>query len=156
MYIIAIDSKGGINMNSVHFVGRLTKDPQLKTSSAGEVPYCRFSIAIDRGKDKNGNSLGVDYPGIIVFGKAAENLCRFCGKGQLLSIEGRFRTNRYEKDGKTYYSEDIYAHRLQFLSKSKSAEKSEAEHEPVIEDAADSNFAPALESLQGGEAEADF
>jgi single-strand DNA-binding protein len=138
-------------MNSVHFVGRLTKDPQLKMSSAEKVPYCRFSIAIDRGKDKQGNSLGTDYPGIVVFGKAAENLCKFCGKGQLLSVEGRYRTNRYEKDGKIYYSEDIYANRLQFLSRSKQAEKNDAPAEADIQEASDAQFTAMPDNTRMGE-----
>ena len=108
-------------MNNVLLVGRLTKDPVVQQSGKGN-NYCMFSIAVDRGKNKNGEDLGADFPSIVCFGKTAENLGKYCKKGQLLSVEGRINTGSYEKDGKTYYTERVMAQRVQFLARGKSAE----------------------------------
>lgn len=108
-------------MNNVLLVGRLTKDPIIQQSGKGN-NYCMFSIAVDRGKNKNGDDLGADFPSVVCFGKTAENLGKYCKKGQLLSVEGRINTGSYEKDGKTRYTERVMAHRVQFLARGKSAE----------------------------------
>ena len=108
-------------MNSVHLVGRLTKDPIVQQSGKGN-NYCMFNIAVDRGKNKNGDDLGADFPDIVCFGKTADNLGKYCKKGQLLSIEGKISTGRFEKDGKVHYTERVMANRIQFLARGKSAE----------------------------------
>ncbi|MBR5926064.1 MAG: single-stranded DNA-binding protein, partial [Firmicutes bacterium] len=108
-------------MNSVHLVGRLTKDPIVQQSGKGN-NYCLFSIAVDRGKNKNGDDLGADFPGVVCFGKTADNLGKYCKKGQLLSVEGKISTGRFEKDGKVHYTERVMANRIQFLARGKSAE----------------------------------
>ena len=101
-------------MNSVLLIGRLTKDPDVNYSQSGDA-WARFSIAIDRGKDKNGNSRGADFPNIVCFGRTAELVKQYLAKGRLVAIEGRIQTGSYEKDGKKYYTTDVLATRVQFL-----------------------------------------
>lgn len=110
-------------MNSVVMIGRLTKDPEVRYTQ-GQKAVARFSIAINRGKDKDGKDLGADYPSIVAFGKTAELVEKFLGKGRLVGIQGRINTGSYEKDGKKYYTTDILADRVEFLDK---AEKKEEE-----------------------------
>lgn len=111
-------------MNSVHIIGRLTKDPQISYISDKQTAVSRFSVAISRGKDKDGNDNGADFPNIVVFGRQAENCERYLRKGKLVGIEGRLQTGSYEKDGRKVYTTDIIANRIEFLEWD-SKEKSE-------------------------------
>lgn len=98
-------------MNNVNLIGRLTAKPELKYN--GEMAICKFNIAINRqGKD------GADFPRITTFGKTAENLEKYMDKGGLIGVSGRIQTGNYiSKDGKTVYTTDIIADRVDFLSK---------------------------------------
>ena len=102
-------------MNSVHIIGRLTKDPQISYISDTQTAVARFSVAISRGKDKDGNDKGADFPNVVVFGKQAENCERYLSKGKLVGIEGRLQTGSYEKDGRKVYTTDVIANRVEFV-----------------------------------------
>ncbi len=112
-------------MNSVSIIGRLTKDPDIRTNAETQTTVARFSIAINRGKGKNGEDKGTDYPNIICFGKTAELVEKYLGKGRLVGITGRIQTGSYEKDGHKVYTTDVVADRVEFL------DKAEKEDEPV-------------------------
>lgn len=115
-------------MNSVSLIGRLTRDPDVRYGSASQTAVARFTIAIDRGKDRDGKDRGADFPGIVCFGKTAELCERYLQKGRLVGIQGRIQTGSYEKDGKKYYTTDILADRVEFLDWGDS--KKEASGEP--------------------------
>lgn len=99
-------------MNNCTFTGRLTRDPELKYTANSQMAVCEFNIAIGRGKDK-----GTDFPRFKAFGKEAENLEKFKKKGDLIGIEAHVRTGSYEKDGKTIYTMDLIADRIEYLTK---------------------------------------
>ena len=103
-------------MNSVSLIGRLTRDPEVRYGSDSQTAVGRLSIAIDRGKDRNGNDLGADFPTVVCFGKTAENCERFLKKGRLVGVQGKIRTGKYEnKNGQTVYTTEVYADRIEFL-----------------------------------------
>ncbi len=103
-------------MNSVNLIGRLTRDPDIRYAAGTQMAVAKFSIAIGRGKDKDGNDKGADFPSITVFGKQAENCERFLSKGKLVAISGRLQTGSYtNKDGQTVYTTDVVADRVEFL-----------------------------------------
>lgn len=99
-------------MNKCIFIGRLTRDPELKYTANSQTAVCEFNIAIDRGKDK-----GADFPRFKAFGKEAENLEKFKKKGDLIGIEAHVRTGSYEKDGRTEYVQEHIADRIEYLTK---------------------------------------
>lgn len=104
-------------MNSVILIGRLTKDPDIRYS--GETAVARFNLAIDRiGKEKQ-----TDFPSVVCFGKTAENVEKFVKKGTQICINGSIQTGSYQKDGKTYYTTDVVASRVEFLGSKKVAEE---------------------------------
>ena len=109
-------------MNSVALIGRLTRDPEVRYGGESQRAYARFTIAIDRGKDKNGNDLGADFPSIVCFGKTAELCEKFIKKGRLVGITGRIQTGKYEKNGQTVYTTDVLADRVEFLDRGDKAE----------------------------------
>ena len=103
-------------MNSVNLIGRLTKPPEVRYISETGMAVATFTVAINRGKDKNGQDRGADFPRITVFGRQAENCERYLDKGRLVGIQGRIQTGSYkDRDGKTVYTTDVIAERVEFL-----------------------------------------
>lgn len=113
-------------MNKVLMMGRLTKDVVCSVATNG-TKYARFSIAIDRGKDQNGNSRGADYPSIIAFGNNASNLALHTRKGCRVMVEGRFQTGSYKnQQGTTVYYSEVAAERVRFIDFAKQEDSEEA------------------------------
>ena len=115
-------------MNQVIISGRLTKDVECKYTQ-NQMAVARFNIAIDRGKDRNGESRGADFPSCVAFGKTAENLEKFSGKGLRIAINGHIQTGSYEKDGQKVYTTDIVADRIEFIDWKNSEKVSEPDGE---------------------------
>lgn len=105
-------------MNNFIGIGNLTKDPELRYTKEN-IPVASFSIAINRQKE------GVDYIPIKVFGTQAENCKKYLVKGSKVAIDGRIQTSSYEKDEKKYYTTEIKANRVMFLSNNTNTSKSE-------------------------------
>ena len=103
-------------MNSVFLIGRLVKDPEIKYINDSQMAVASFNLAINRGKDKNGNDKGADFPRVTVFGRQAENCEKFLAKGRLVAVQGRIQTGSYtNRDGATVYTTDVVADRVEFL-----------------------------------------
>ena len=121
-------------MNQIICIGRLTKDITLNYTSASQMAVARFSIALDRGKDKNGESRGTDFPSCVAFGRTAENIERYSGKGLRIAINGHIQTGNYEKDGVKHYTTDIICDRIEFIDwKGQANVASAADQEDVPE-----------------------
>jgi len=101
-------------LNAAFFSGRLTADPKTSYGSGDSKTVTRFSLAIDRGKDKQGNSLGVDYPSFVAFGKTAEIIEQYLAKGSQVNVVSHVRTGSYEKDGKKIFTTDFIVDRIEF------------------------------------------
>lgn len=125
-------------MNQIICIGRLTKDIEVKYTESG-MAVARFNVALDRGKDKDGESRGADFPSCVAFGKTAENLEKFSGKGLRIAINGHIQTGNYEKDGVKHYTTDIIADRIEFIDWK---ERSEAERIAAAKPAANQEDVP--------------
>lgn len=102
-------------MNNVSLIGRITKDVELRTTESGIAAVSIF-IAIDNGKDKEGNDRPADFPKIYVYEKQAENVNKYCHKGSLVGVTGRIKTRSWDKDdGTKGYETYVVANRVQFL-----------------------------------------
>lgn len=80
-------------MNKVEFIGRVVADPELK--NAGESQVCTFRMAIN-GRTKNDPALFINCE---AWGKPAEVIARYSGKGKQFGFAGRLKQHTYEKDG---------------------------------------------------------
>lgn len=110
-------------MNKVFLIGRMTSEPELRYTNA-QTAVLRFNVALDRGKDKNGADKGADFPSVLAFGKTAENLSKFIGKGNRVAIDGHIQTGRYTKqNGDTVYTTDVIADRVEFIDWKESGPK---------------------------------
>lgn len=105
-------------MNNVSLIGNLTRDPEVRYTQSG-MAVATLSVAINRGKDKNGEDRGADFPRVIVFGSQAENCQKYLCKGKKIGVTGRIQTDSYEReDGSKVYTTDVIASRVEFLSPS--------------------------------------
>lgn len=85
-----------VDVNSVAFSGRLTRDMEMKQSGGGA--YGRFSIAVNSAKKIDGNwQEEVSYFDCLLFGQRCEKLQ--LTKGTQVFISGSIKQSRYEKDG---------------------------------------------------------
>jgi len=102
-------------MNRVTLVGRLTAKPELRYTGSN-LPYARFTIAVNRTFRNNEGQTEADFINVIVWRKQAENVCNFLDKGRLVSVDGRLQTGSYtDKDGNRRYTTDVVADSVQFL-----------------------------------------
>ena len=120
-------------MNNVVLVGRLTKDPELAYGGQNsDIAVCRFTLAVDRPtQDK-----ATDFIRIVVFRKQAENAKQYLAKGRQCAVEGRIQTGSYkDREGKTVYTTDVVANRVEFLTKPNSGGHQEEQGSESVTDA---------------------
>ena len=107
-------------MNSVSLIGRLTRDPEVRYGQASQTAVARFSIAIDRGRDRDGNDRGADFPNIVCFGKTAELVEKYLGKGRRILVEGRLKISKYkDKNGQDRDWTEVLVDNVEFADDKK-------------------------------------
>lgn len=109
-------------MNQVVLIGRLTSNPELR---GDDTKYTSFRLAVNREtKDKE-----ADFITCKAFGKTAENLVKYKGKGDEIAVTGRIQTGSYKNsEGRTIYTTDVMCSRVEFTSGSKGGEPERESH----------------------------
>ena len=103
-------------MNKVELVGRLTKDPEVRTGQGENSTVARFSVAINRKFKNNEGKYDADFPNVIAFGKTAQFIEQYFHKGMMIGLTGRIQTGSYtNKDGVTVYTTDVVAEDVEFV-----------------------------------------
>lgn len=98
-----------MDINSCTIVGRITKDIELKTTQSGK-KVVSFTIASNRDKE---NASFID---VVCWNVLAENLSRYCTKGNRIAVSGRLETRTYQNsDSKNVKVSEIIASNIQFL-----------------------------------------
>lgn len=106
-------------LNSVHIIGRLGRDPEIRHSQTGS-PICNLRVATDESyTDRDGNKVDrVEWHTVVVFGKPAEACANHLGKGSLVFVDGSLQTRKWQDaNGQDRYSTEIKAQRVQFLDR---------------------------------------
>ena len=114
-------------MNKAVLIGRLVADANLRYTQSGQA-VTQFTLAVDkslsREKRQEMEAQGrptADFPRIVVWGKQAESLCQYLGKGSRCAIEGSIQTGSYQdSNGNRVFTTDIVAQHVEFLSDSSS------------------------------------
>ena len=105
-------------MNKVILIGRLTKDPEIRYTN-NQLAIASFTVAIDR-FSRNSDEKKADFPRVTCFGKTAQLVEQYVKKGQQVAIDGSLQTGSYkDNDGKTVYTTDVIADRVEFLGSKK-------------------------------------
>lgn len=107
------------SLNKALLIGRLTRDPEMRYTPSGQ-PVSNFSLATDEtyvGKD--GQKVEkTEFHRIVAWGKQAEFIGNYLGKGRLVYIEGKLETRKWtDKDGQERYTTEIKAERVQAMDK---------------------------------------
>ncbi len=114
--------------NLVVLTGRLTADPELKTTSNG-TSVVSFSIAVDR-RYRSGEERQTDFINIVAWRSSAEFISKYFKKGSLIGIEGSIQTRRYtDKNGNNRTAFEVIANNVQFVESKRdggSADSSDA------------------------------
>ncbi len=95
--------------NNFFFIGRLTKSPELRYTSSNKA-VTQIDLAVQNGKDD------VTFVPITLFEKMAENVCKYCEKGDLIGFQGSVKNHNWEDaEGKRHYDYTFMANRMSFL-----------------------------------------
>lgn len=109
-------------MNKVILIGRLARDPEMRTT-AGGTTVTRFTLAVSRPFTGNQGERGTDFISCVAWRRQAENIAKYCSKGSQVALEGRIQTGSYDgQDGTKKYTTDIVADNVTFLGSKTGAE----------------------------------
>lgn len=105
-------------MNKFIGIGRLTKAPEMRTTTNGK-SNTTFTIAINRNYSNKEGEQETDYIGCSAWNKLAENIAKYCTKGMLVAVEGRIQIRSYDaQDGSKRYVTEVLVENIHFLGKS--------------------------------------
>jgi single-strand DNA-binding protein len=122
-------------LNQVVIMGRITKDIETKTVG-NDLTIVNFSVAVDRKFQKKGEDKKTDFLNCTAFGKTADFINQYFGKGRMIAITGEVNTDSYEKDGKRIYKTFITVGNVSFTGEKNSGSSSNenAGFEPISDD----------------------
>jgi single-strand DNA-binding protein len=95
-------------MNKIFISGRLTKEPEIRYTQTND-KVASFTLAVDRVGTEQ-----ADFINCVAFKKTAEFIEKYISKGRKILAIGNIHTGSYEKDGKKYYTTDIYVENVEF------------------------------------------
>lgn len=127
------------DINTVFVIGRLTRDPELKTLPSGTAAL-DMSVAVNETQKKGED--WTDYANffnVTAWGKTAENCAKYLKKGSQVAIEGHLHQDRWEKDGVKHNTVKIIAESVQFLGKSGNNDN-EQPNDPYAEQASNADI----------------
>ena len=101
-------------MNCAVIMGRLTADPELKTTQSG-VSVTSFCVAVDRNYVKQGEERATDFLTVVAWRQTADFICRYFHKGSMIAVQGSTQTRNYEdKNGNKRTAVEIVAENVSF------------------------------------------
>ena len=101
-------------LNRVVLMGRLTANPELKTTQAG-ASVTSVTIAVDRNYVKQGEERQADFINCVAWRQTAEFICRYFNKGSMIAVEGQLQSRTYKaKDGTNRYVVEVVADNVSF------------------------------------------
>jgi single-strand DNA-binding protein len=105
-----------IAYNKIILIGRLTRDPEIRSTVSGS-SVANFSLAVDR-QSKNNND--VDFINIVAFGRQADFASNYLSKGKLILVEGQLRINKWtDRNDVKRETAEVWANRMAFMETKK-------------------------------------
>ena len=124
--------------NLVVLTGRLTADPELKTTPNG-VSVTTFSIAVNRNY-RAGEEQQTDFINIVAWRQRAEFITKYFKKGSMIGIEGSIQTRRYQdKNGNNRTAFEVVVNNAQFVESKRDGASASADSEPAAFSNADAS-----------------
>jgi single-strand DNA-binding protein len=124
------------SLNKIMIIGNLGKDPEMRITQAG-LQIANLSVACtEKYKDKQGNQQEyTEWVNVSVFGKLAEICEKYLTKGSTVYIEGKIRTEKYQKDGQDRFITKVIADTMQMLGGKKQDKTTSTEYQNKEADA---------------------
>lgn len=134
-------------MNKVILIGRLVKDPEVKTTQS-QIAVCSFTIAVDRRiKSANGERLA-DFIACVAWRQQAEFLGKYFQKGSRLGIIGNLQSRSYDDtNGKKVYVTEVIVEEIEFVESKRDGQTND-NWKPSAEQSAppiENGFYPAMD-----------
>lgn len=108
-----------MSVNRVVLVGRLTRDPELRTTNSGK-NVCDFSIAVTKRIKPQDGSPDADFFRVSAWGQTAEFVSNYLTKGRLVAVDGRLQSRKYQaNDGSNREVVEVVAESVQGLDRPK-------------------------------------
>lgn len=108
--------EGGDQMNQVGLVGRLTRDPVLRPLNENRA-QTSFVLAINRNYRNSQGNVDADFVLCIAWGRLAERIAQYCGKGSLVGINGRLQSRSFtNKDNSKVYTTEVVVDDVRFYA----------------------------------------
>ena len=121
-------------LNHAVIQGRLTADPELKTTTNG-VAVMSFSVAVERNYVPQGQERLTDFISCVAWRNTAEFIKKYFGKGQMIIVEGHIETRQYEdRNGNKRTAVELNAERIHFSGKKESNNAPQAEPQAATQD----------------------
>lgn len=116
-------------MNKIVLLGRLIRDPELRSLEDSNKVFTKFIIAVDRNFKSQDGTRKADLIPVTIWGRKAEVVCQYMRKGSFISLSGRLRTGSYEdKDGSKKYIAEVVAEDFKFVG-NRRTERDESSYE---------------------------
>ncbi len=101
-------------LNTAVIMGRLTADPELRTTSNG-TSVTSFCVAVDRSYVPKGQERQADFINVVAWRQTAEFVCKYFTKGKMVAVEGSVQTRNYEdKNGNKRTAVELLARTVFF------------------------------------------
>ena len=102
-------------MNKVELIGRLTKEPEIRTTS-NQNQFCQFTLAVDRRfKDANGQRTA-DFINCVAWKQTAVFIQKYFRKGNRIGVVGSIQTRNYDdKNGQKVYVTEVIVDEAEFV-----------------------------------------
>lgn len=101
-------------LNQCTFLGRLTKEPDIRYAAETQMPIARFTLAVGRATKKESET-DADFITCVAFDKRAEFVERYLGKGIRVVVSGRMQNNNYtDKKGNKVYGMELRTEHIDF------------------------------------------
>jgi len=133
-------------MNKVVLMGRLTKDPELRSTGSG-TSVCSFSIAVNRRFVKAGEERQADFINCVAWRQTAEFICKYFAKGRMIAVSGSIQTRTWDdKEGKRQYTTEVVVEDAYFADSAPAGSNTGAQRSQW-NDSSMNQSAPTLDSL---------
>lgn len=117
-------------INRVVLVGRLTRDPELRKTGAGN-SVATFTVALDNRQKNADGTKSTSFIPVVVFSASADTVSKYARKGMLVGVEGRLNQRSYLKaDGSKASVIEVVADSVQFLERREPVENEEMDIPP--------------------------
>jgi single-strand DNA-binding protein len=134
-------------INNVVLVGRLTRDPELRTTNSG-TSVCSFTVAVDNRQKNPDGTKSASFIPCTAFQQSADNMSKFLKKGSLVGIVGRLNQRSYlNKDNVKVTVIEVLCDSVQFLEPKGEGRQAEADNSGFESDVQNQDESKNLDAL---------